>query len=150
MTMALTRFPHAPSHDSPYIVCGSRPDGDTVPSSTSASACAPAWPPEPIEMIATAGCAFANPTETAPPPRTMSTVGLPTAITACRTSRLCFECFPYYVCPEPVLVKRWHFEFQNGSEDPHLRNRHLFFEFSLCLSRACLGKMFVFIYKWRK
>jgi hypothetical protein len=24
------------------------------------------------------------------------------------------------------------------------------FEFSLCLSRACLGKMFVFIYKWRK
>ena len=25
-----------------------------------------------------------------------------------------------------------------------------FFEFSLCLSRACLGKMFVFIYKWRK
>jgi hypothetical protein len=24
-----------------------------------------------------------------------------------------------------------------------------FFEFSLCLSRACLGKMFVFIYKWR-
>ena len=25
-----------------------------------------------------------------------------------------------------------------------------FFEFSLCLSRACLGKMFIFIYKWRK
>ena len=25
-----------------------------------------------------------------------------------------------------------------------------FFEFSLCLSRACLGEMFVFIYKWRK
>jgi hypothetical protein len=25
-----------------------------------------------------------------------------------------------------------------------------FFEFSLCLSRACLGKMFVFIYKWLK
>ena len=24
------------------------------------------------------------------------------------------------------------------------------FEFSLCLSRACLGKMFVFIYKWLK
>jgi hypothetical protein len=23
-----------------------------------------------------------------------------------------------------------------------------FFEFSLCLSRACLGKMIVFIYKW--
>ena len=28
--------------------------------------------------------------------------------------------------------------------------RHSFFEFSLCLSRACLGKMFSFIYKWRK
>ena len=28
--------------------------------------------------------------------------------------------------------------------------RHLFFEFSLCLSRACLGKMIVFIYKWLK
>ena len=26
----------------------------------------------------------------------------------------------------------------------------IFFEFSLCLSRACLGKMFVFIYKWLK
>jgi hypothetical protein len=26
----------------------------------------------------------------------------------------------------------------------------LFFEFSLCLSRACLGKMTVFIYQWRK
>ena len=25
-----------------------------------------------------------------------------------------------------------------------------FFEFSLCLSRACLGKIIVFIYKWRK
>jgi hypothetical protein len=25
----------------------------------------------------------------------------------------------------------------------------LFFEFSLCLSRACLGKMIIFIYKWR-
>eukprot|EP01046_Picozoa_sp_COSAG06_P008785 COSAG06_NODE_449_length_15623_cov_50.097204_3_plen_171_part_00 len=31
------------------------------------------------------------------------------------------------------------------------RSHHaLFFEFSLCLSRACLGKMFVFICKWRK
>ena len=26
----------------------------------------------------------------------------------------------------------------------------LFFEFSLCLSRACLGKMINFIYKWLK
>ena len=25
-----------------------------------------------------------------------------------------------------------------------------FFEFSLCLSRACLGKIMHFIYKWRK
>jgi hypothetical protein len=25
-----------------------------------------------------------------------------------------------------------------------------FFEFFLCLSRACLGKMFIFIYKWLK
>jgi hypothetical protein len=32
-----------------------------------------------------------------------------------------------------------------------LRKRHSFFEFSLCLSRACLGKMIVYIiYKWRK
>jgi hypothetical protein len=30
------------------------------------------------------------------------------------------------------------------------KNATLFFEFSLCLSRACLGKMFSFIYKWRK
>ena len=28
--------------------------------------------------------------------------------------------------------------------------RHFFFEFSLCLSRACLGKIMNFIYKWRK
>jgi hypothetical protein len=28
--------------------------------------------------------------------------------------------------------------------------RRSHFEFSLCLSRACLGKMFVFISKWRK
>ena len=26
----------------------------------------------------------------------------------------------------------------------------IFFEFSLCLSRACLGKMIVYIYKWLK
>jgi hypothetical protein len=32
----------------------------------------------------------------------------------------------------------------------HLRKNGLFFEFSLCLSRACLGKMIVFIYKWLK
>jgi hypothetical protein len=28
--------------------------------------------------------------------------------------------------------------------------RHFCFEFSLCLSRACLGKMIHFIYEWRK
>eukprot|EP01046_Picozoa_sp_COSAG06_P043131 COSAG06_NODE_5606_length_3366_cov_5.365473_1_plen_43_part_10 len=32
---------------------------------------------------------------------------------------------------------------------PHVKNG-IFFEFSLCLSRACLGKMFVFIYKGLK
>jgi hypothetical protein len=31
---------------------------------------------------------------------------------------------------------------------PALRKHGLFFEVSLCLSRACLGKMFVFKYKW--
>jgi hypothetical protein len=31
-----------------------------------------------------------------------------------------------------------------------VRKTASFFEFSLCLSRACLGKMIVFIYKWRK
>ena len=31
-----------------------------------------------------------------------------------------------------------------------VRKRRRFFEFSLCLSRACLGKMFVFMCKWLK
>jgi hypothetical protein len=31
-----------------------------------------------------------------------------------------------------------------------LRENGLFFEFSLCLSRACLGKKMTFIYKWLK
>jgi len=31
-----------------------------------------------------------------------------------------------------------------------VRKTPSFFEFSLCLSRACLGKMIVFIYKWLK
>jgi len=30
------------------------------------------------------------------------------------------------------------------------KNATLSIEFSLCLSRACLGKMVHFIYKWRK
>ena len=29
-----------------------------------------------------------------------------------------------------------------------LQENGLYFEFSLCLSRACLGKKIVFIYKW--
>ena len=32
--------------------------------------------------------------------------------------------------------------------DVFSRLKFLFFEFSLCLSRACLGKKIVFIYKW--
>ena len=32
----------------------------------------------------------------------------------------------------------------------HCAKRHSFLEFSLCLSRACLGKIIVFIHKWRK
>jgi hypothetical protein len=31
-----------------------------------------------------------------------------------------------------------------------LRQNGLFLEFSLCLSRACLGKIIIFIYKWLK
>jgi hypothetical protein len=31
-----------------------------------------------------------------------------------------------------------------------MRENGTFFEFSLCLSRACLGKMLIFIYKWLK
>ena len=30
------------------------------------------------------------------------------------------------------------------------KRKRAFFEFSLCLSRACLGKMFTFIDKWLK
>ena len=31
-----------------------------------------------------------------------------------------------------------------------VRKRHSFFEFSLCLSRACLGKTIIFSIKWRQ
>ena len=31
-----------------------------------------------------------------------------------------------------------------------LRQRHSFFEFSVCLFRACLGKLMHVAYKWRK
>jgi hypothetical protein len=33
---------------------------------------------------------------------------------------------------------------------PEPATKRAFFEFSLCLSRACLGKMIVFTFKWRK
>jgi hypothetical protein len=41
---------------------------------------------------------------------------------------------------------------RSGSQPrvPPIRRRVSFFEFSLCLSRACLGKIMLFIYKWRK
>jgi hypothetical protein len=38
----------------------------------------------------------------------------------------------------------------NASLKALVRKTASVFEFSLCLSRACLGKMFVFIYKWLK
>jgi hypothetical protein len=37
-----------------------------------------------------------------------------------------------------------------GVVDVLLRENGTFFEFSLCSSRACLGQMLIFIYKWRK
>jgi hypothetical protein len=41
---------------------------------------------------------------------------------------------------------------RRGQDDagPRLHKTPLFFEFSLCLSRACLGKKMHFIYKWLK
>ena len=42
-----------------------------------------------------------------------------------------------------VFIKTW-----PGPET--VRKTAFVLEFSLCLSRACLGKMFVFIYKWLK
>eukprot|EP01043_Picozoa_sp_COSAG02_P079206 COSAG02_NODE_18207_length_953_cov_1.612412_1_plen_183_part_01 len=39
-----------------------------------------------------------------------------------------------------ALRRRWRSLRENGT----------FFEFSLCLSRACLGKMLIFVYKWLK
>ena len=75
-----------------------------------------------------------------------------------------------HICPEPVLVKRSFFTLKDGVSQrrerffPHpckgrggarcsrpstARKRH-FFECSLCLSRACLGKIMHFIFKWLK
>jgi hypothetical protein len=39
---------------------------------------------------------------------------------------------------------------QRMEEHRAVRQNGLFFEFSLCLSPACLGKMIIFIYKWLK
>eukprot|EP01046_Picozoa_sp_COSAG06_P049376 COSAG06_NODE_7589_length_2449_cov_18.841769_2_plen_191_part_00 len=41
-------------------------------------------------------------------------------------------------------------DFLLGREHFQLRENGTFFEFSLCLSRACLGKIMHSIYKWRK
>ena len=41
----------------------------------------------------------------------------------------------------------WYVE---GPLEELVRKTASFFEFSPCLSRACLGKMIVFIYKWLK
>jgi hypothetical protein len=48
--------------------------------------------------------------------------------------------------PAGILIER------NWAHDSTVKVRKTasFFEFSLCLSRACLGKMIVFIYKWLK
>jgi hypothetical protein len=37
-----------------------------------------------------------------------------------------------------------------GQQPQRCEKRHSFFEFSLCLSRACLGKIIVSVYKWLK
>jgi hypothetical protein len=55
------------------------------------------------------------------------------------------------VCPEPVLTKyRIHRDVTLNKAFRLPKETPLFFEFSLCLSRACLGKMMHFMYKWRK
>ena len=69
-----------------------------------------------------------------------------------------------YVCSEPVLVFQcfsracladiqYQLLVQNSTAKgpfPYLRENGTFFEFFLCSSRACLGKIMHFIYKWRK
>ena len=52
-----------------------------------------------------------------------------------------FSCLHVALLPDAIIT----------ADLVHLRKTPLFFEVSLCLSRARLGKMFVFIiYKWRK
>eukprot|EP01046_Picozoa_sp_COSAG06_P019227 COSAG06_NODE_1364_length_9696_cov_14.104929_7_plen_92_part_00 len=77
-----------------------------------------------------------------------------------RKNGLRFRSSFLYVCPEPVLAEMIISIFKNrGNKDRFLtslleceilRENGTFFEFSLCLSRACLGKIIIFIYKWRK
>jgi hypothetical protein len=61
--------------------------------------------------------------------------------------------FSVHACPEPVLADR-PLSMTNKLNErmatfrsvlSHLEENGTFFEFSLCLSRACLGKMIVFI-----
>jgi hypothetical protein len=49
----------------------------------------------------------------------------------------CCSCIQFHLCTQQ----------QTSTAKQH---RLLTFEFSLCLSRACLGNMFVFIYNWLK
>ena len=48
-----------------------------------------------------------------------------------------------YIRESPVAV-----ELYEIVELPNLRKNDPFFESSLCLSRACIGKMFVLMHKW--
>ena len=47
--------------------------------------------------------------------------------TPCRNARSFFECFPY-VCPDPVLVKKYDFDNKSGAKDafPYRSNAGLF------------------------
>jgi hypothetical protein len=56
---------------------------------------------------------------------------------------------PYSVVPQIIT---WPLSIREVSADDMrgLRENGTFFEFSLCLSRACLGKIIHFIYKWLK
>jgi hypothetical protein len=72
-----------------------------------------------------------------------------------RTNHRIFGAQPaaFALCPAPVLApfERVHVRDRVRNiafERRFLRKNGPFFEFSLCLSRACLGKKIVFIYKW--
>ena len=58
-------------------------------------------------------------------------------------------------CPEPVVANHrvstvWKAFYASFHRKLRRRKCRLFLELSLCLSRACLGKKMIFIYKWRK